>query len=89
MVSVPDKFNAIEASTQRLTALHAELDDAITGKGGASLGELTLVYAKQVKCAIKTELAKRANAGDSAAKAYARQRRWDQKAAPRLAVAAE
>ncbi len=72
-----------------LATLHAELDAAIIGRRGASLGDLTLSYAKQVKCAIKTELAKRALLDDPEAQDYAAQRRWDQKVKKPLSIAAE
>lgn len=74
MLLISDDFCAEEASTNQLTEKHTALDEAITKQNAQVLGRLTVQEAKRIKCAIKTELGKRAKNGDGDATVYLERR---------------
>jgi hypothetical protein len=86
---IPKDFSVNKAATAKLADLHARLDTAIEDGRTEIEFDLPQQSAKDYRCAIKTELGKRAVKHDSAANAYLEARK-KRKSKPSLrAIAAE
>ncbi len=88
VVSVPPDLDVSMLDTRSLCHEHFKLDRAIENRPDYCLGEgLSIAIAKATKCAVKTEIAKRAIAGDVVAVRYAKQRKWGEKVPVKLMAA--
>lgn len=70
----PPERNLHQTSTQVLVDRHRRFDDAI-GKGTLDY-DFSTSEAKRMKLRVKTEVLRRAQAGDALAREYAQKRNW-------------